>query len=211
MADSEPSPRRRGRPRKSSGGNARAAISEAASREFAEKGYDGASVRGIARRAQVDSALVHHYFESKAGLFAEVVRLPVRPDRIVRSGLDVPDDRLGESLVRTVLTAWERSAVKKIGSTLLRSSVSDSGAGRLVRQFLLRELKGAIVERIEERGIARAEADLRATLVLTQMAGVLIMRHVLDLEPLTSLSVEELIARLGPAVQGHFDGIVDRD
>ncbi|MGJ5723927.1 TetR family transcriptional regulator [Brevibacterium sp. H602] len=209
MADVKPGPRRRGRPRKESGSDARAAITDAASAEFAEKGYDKASIRGIARRAQVDSALVHHYFESKAGLFAEVVKLPVRPDRIIRSALGVPDDRLGESLVHTVLGAWEQTSVKSIGVTVLRSAVSDSAAGRLIRQFLLRELKGALAGRIADSGVDRAEADLRATLVLTQMAGALMFRHVLELEPLTSMPVDDLTARLAPAVQGHLDGVGD--
>jgi hypothetical protein len=97
--------------------------------------------------------------------------------------------------------------VKSIGVSVLRTAVSDSAAGRLIRQYLLRELKGAIRGRIEERGIEPAEADLRATLVLTQMAGALIIRHVLELEPLASLSVDELTARLAPAVQGHLDGV----
>ncbi|MGM0697396.1 MAG: TetR family transcriptional regulator [Actinomycetota bacterium] len=209
MADVKPGPRRRGRPRKESGSDARAAITAAASAEFAEKGYDKTSLRGIARRAQVDSALVHHYFESKAGLFAEVVKLPVRPDHIVRSALDVPDDRLGESLVSTVLGAWEQTSVKSIGVTVLRSAVSDSAAGRLIRQFLLRELKGAVAGRIADGGVDRAEADLRATLVLTQMAGALMFRHVLELEPLASMPVDDLTARLAPAVQGHLDGVGD--
>lgn len=211
MADLNPGPRRRGRPRKAGSSDARAAITDAAGAEFAEKGYDKASLRGIARRAQVDSALVHHYFESKAGLFAEVVRLPVRPDRIIRSAFDVSDDRLGESLVHTVLSAWEHSSVKSIGVTVLRSAVSDSAAGRLIRQFLLREFKGAVAGRIEDSGVDRAEADLRATLVLTQMAGALMFRHVLELEPLSSMSVDDLTARLSPAVQGHLDGVSDGD
>ncbi|WP_209370151.1 TetR family transcriptional regulator [Brevibacterium renqingii] len=207
MVESASAPRRRGRPRKAGSGDARAAIAEAASAEFAQKGYDAASIRAIARRAEVDAALVHHYFDSKAGLFAEVIRLPVRPDRIVRSAFEVPDERLGESLVRTVLMAWERTTVKSIGVTVLRSAVSDSDAGRLIRQYLLRELKGAIRGRVERTGVERVEADLRATLVLTQMAGALIIRHVLELEPLVSLSVDELTARLAPAVQGHLDGV----
>lgn len=212
MVDSESHPRRRGRPRKTRSGDARQAIAEAASAEFAQKGYDAVSMRGIARRAQVDPALVHHHFDSKAGLFAEVVKLPVRPDQIVRSALEAEDDRLGESIVATVLTAWETTTVKSIGVTVLRSAVSDSDAGRLIREFLVRELKGAIAKRIrsmvsESKGIDAQEADLRASLVVSQMAGVLIMRHVLTLEPLASQSVDTLIARLAPAVQGHLDGI----
>src|SRR5699024_12399458 len=119
-------------------------------------------------------------FDSKAGLFAEVVRLPVRPDRIVRSAFDVADEHLGQSLVRTVLTTWERTTVKSIGVSVLRSAVSDSAAGRLIRQYLLRELKGAIRGRIEAGGVEPAEADLRATLVLTQLAGALTLTPGLD-------------------------------
>ena len=205
--DSEAQPRRRGRPRKARTGDARTAIADAASAEFAEKGYDAASIRGIARRAQVDSALVHHYFESKAGLFAEVVRLPVRPDEVIRPSLEAPDARLGESIVRAVLTAWERTSVKSVGVTMLRSAVSDSAAGRLIRQFLMREIKGSIARRLRAGGVDAEEADLRATLVLSQMAGALIMRHVLELDPLASLPVEDAVARLAPAVQAHLDGI----
>src|SRR5699024_10661960 len=109
--------------------------------------------------------------------------------------------------MRTVLPAWERTSVTSIGVSVLRSAVSDSAAGRLIRQYLLRELKGAIRDRFGQRGIEAAEADLRATLVLTQMAGALIIRHVLELEPLVSLSVDELTDRLAPAVQGHLDGV----
>ena|GEM_PF-5152233 len=99
--------------------------------------------------------------------------------------------------------------MKSIGVSVLRSAVSDSAPGRLIRPYLLRELKGAIRDRIEQRGIEPAEADLRATLVLTKMAGALIIRHVLELEPLVSLSADELTARLTPAVQGHLDGVAE--
>lgn len=55
---SEP-PRRRG-PR--AGEDTRAAILAAARAEFARVGYDATSLRGVARLAGVDPALVHHYF-----------------------------------------------------------------------------------------------------------------------------------------------------
>lgn len=40
-------------------------ILQAARQELAEHGYDGASLRGVARRARVDLRLVHHYFGRK--------------------------------------------------------------------------------------------------------------------------------------------------
>src|SRR5271168_4244341 len=62
-------------------GNAdtRGEIVEAAKRVFAAKGYDGASLRAVAREAQVDPALVHHYFDGKASLFVAAMALPFDP------------------------------------------------------------------------------------------------------------------------------------
>ena len=60
-------------------------IIEAATRVFARKGYDGASLRAIAREAGVDPALVHHYFDGKASLFVAAMALPFDP-RAVKDG-----------------------------------------------------------------------------------------------------------------------------
>ena len=62
-------------------GNAdtRGEIVEAAKRVFAAKGYDGTSLRAVAREAGVDPALVHHYFDGKASLFVAAMALPFDP------------------------------------------------------------------------------------------------------------------------------------
>ena len=52
----------------------RGEILSAARKVFAEKGFDKATVRGIAREAEVDPALVHHYFDTKEGMFAAAMR-----------------------------------------------------------------------------------------------------------------------------------------
>ncbi|WP_173157215.1 hypothetical protein [Brevibacterium permense] len=41
------------------------------------------------------------------------------------------------------------------------------------------------------------------------MAGALMFRHVLELEPLASMPVDDLTARLAPAVQDHLGGVGD--
>jgi TetR/AcrR family transcriptional regulator len=49
-------------------------ILDAAAAEFAAKGFDGARLGSIARGADVQQALIHHYFADKEGLHHEVVR-----------------------------------------------------------------------------------------------------------------------------------------
>ena len=99
--------RGRGRPR-GSGGVTKAAIERAASVEFAERGYDAASLRGIATRAGVDPALVHYYFDGKADLFAAQLQAPFRPDTLVAQVLAGPEDQLGASIVRELLSRMAR-------------------------------------------------------------------------------------------------------
>lgn len=63
-----------GRPRKSGGRNADAAsrILDEAEALFAEHGFYGVTLRAIADRAEVDTALLHYYFQHKKGLFDAV-------------------------------------------------------------------------------------------------------------------------------------------
>ena len=193
-----PTPRRRGRPR---GGesDARERILASSVEEFGEHGYDGATVRGIAARAGVDSALVHHYFGTKADLFAEAVGAPMRPDVDIPGLLAGPRDALGENIVRYVLDAWERPDVRKRGVVLLRSAIGNRLATPLLAGFLSRELIGRIAAQLDV-----PDAELRASLVASQVAGILIARHVLKLPAVAAASVDELVERIGPNVQRYL-------
>src|SRR5258707_12741539 len=49
-------------------------ILEAALKEFAAKGFAGARVDVIARRARINKRMLYHYFNDKEGLFRAVLR-----------------------------------------------------------------------------------------------------------------------------------------
>ena len=74
-AGGEPARRRGRRP---AGEDTRAAILAAARSEFAARGYEGTTLRGVARVAGVDPRLVHHYFEGKDDLFTAAMEVIVR-------------------------------------------------------------------------------------------------------------------------------------
>jgi len=196
-----PTPKRRpGRP-KAGESNAQERIIAAAVDEFGEQGYDGATMRAIAARAGVDSALVHHYFGTKADLFAQTIDAPMRPDLDIPALLEGPKDVLGERIVRYVLEAWERPETRKRGVVLLRSGIGNRLTTPLLAAFLQRELVGRVATRIDA-----PDAALRASLVASQIAGVLIARYVLQLPALASASVDEIVAHVGPTVQRYLTG-----
>lgn len=190
--------RRRGRPRAGES-DARERIMAAAMEEFAEAGYDGATIRGIAARAGVDSALVHHHFGTKADLFSETVEAPIRPDLALPEILAGPRDRVGERIVRYILETWEQPDVRRRGVVLLRTAVGNKLTTPLLAGFLSRELLSRIARALEVE-----DADLRASLAASQIAGLLIARFVLRLPALAEASVDELVARVAPTVQRYL-------
>lgn len=192
--------RRRGRPRAGQS-DARERILTAAMDEFGELGYDGATMRGIAARAGVDAALVHHYFGTKADLFGEAVGAPMRPDLALPEILAGPTDEIGARIVRYLLVTWEDPDVRRRGVALLRTAIGNKLTTPLLAGFLSRELLSRIVRTLQVE-----DADLRASLVASQVAGLIVARYVLRLPGLAEASVDELVGRVGPTLQRYLFG-----
>ncbi len=195
--------RRRGRPRAGarSGASGKAAIIRAATQEFAERGYEATSLRAIARRAGVDSALVHHYFENKADLFMASLEAPLRPDRAITFILAGPREDVGTSIVRYLLTQLEDQKARARVVAILRTAVGSGPGSRMLKEFLVRE----VFQRLAA-ATSSDDADLRANLAASQLVGVLLTRFVLRLEPIASTPTEELVRRVGPVIQWHLFG-----
>jgi AcrR family transcriptional regulator len=193
-------PRPRGR-RRTGEADAREQIVAAASREFLAHGYDAASMRAIARRADVDPALVHHYFADKAELFAESVSVPIRPDQIIREVLRGPRDAIGVNLVTAALTAMESGKARERVISLIRTALGHDFAATMLRQFLVREVLRRIAD---ELGVD--DGELRATAMASQLVGLFLVRYGVRIEPLASASIPEVAARIGPAIQWHLTG-----
>lgn len=194
--------RRPGRPRKEHGaGSAKAAIVRAAAEEFAERGYEAASLRAVARRAGVDSALVHHYFSDKADLFAAVMETPIRPDRALDVVLAGPRDDIGERLVRYLLERLDDAKSARRMVIILRTVVSSGPGTRMVREFLAREVLSKLAALA-----GGPDAELRAELAASQLVGLMMTRYALQVEPIASTSVDELAPRVGAVLQWHLFG-----
>ncbi len=183
------------------------AILEAARGQFAEHGYRGATIRAIAARAQVDPALVHHFYGSKEALFAAAMRLPVVPSEVIAAAFEegLAARNLGELVVHTALTLWESDGLKETFLGLLKSAVTSDEAARMLREYVAESILGTLARATGVPG-ARAEVEYRAAMVATQMIGLAMTRLVLGLPAVAQASVDELAATIGPSVERYLTG-----
>ncbi|WP_418274903.1 TetR/AcrR family transcriptional regulator [Isoptericola jiangsuensis] len=191
-------PRRGRRP---AGQGTREAVLDAARAEFAELGYDAVSVRGVARRAGVDPGTVRHWFEGKAALLTASLGLDgIDPQAAVRAAVDGPVEGLGERIVRAATQLWgaDDGATVRVA---IPAALADPELRGLLPQLLGAHVLGPLIHRL---GVP--DAELRATLVGSQVVGVLMLRHVLEVEPLASMDADTLAAHVGPTLQRYLTG-----
>ena len=177
-------------------------ILESARAIFADRGFDKASIRAIAAGAEVDPALVHHYFGTKEKLFLASMNSPVDPAELVPKALAGPREEAGERLVRMVLSVWD-SPTGAAAVALMRSAMSNEWTARLMREFVVTQV---LRRAVAELGIDEKEAPMRSALVATQIGGLAVIRHVLKVEPVASAPAEQLVAAIGPNVQRYLTG-----
>ncbi|WP_410876582.1 TetR family transcriptional regulator [Nocardia sp. A7] len=182
----------------------RTAILDAARTRFADTGFDKTSIRAIAGDADVDPALVHHYFGTKQQLFAAAVDFPADPE-VTLSVVDrAPLDELGVTAVRAVLTVWDSPAGP--GIVAMVRSMFGGGEPNLARSFLLQ----VVLERVRVR-IATPDDDGRAriSLAAAQMIGLLTARKIIGIEPLASMPIDAVVDAVGPSIQRYLTGDID--
>lgn len=192
------------RGRRSADEDTKRELLDAARIEFTERGYEAATVRGIAARAGVDPSMINHWFGGKHGLFADaVLRLPVQPREIIGPVLDGPTEHLGERIVGQLLQVWDTAGGGAM-TAIVRSISDNQAAGEAFRDILLRQVFVPVAERLQ-----LPDPRLRATLCASQIVGLLMARYVLAFEPLASAQPQTLIDAIAPNLQRYLTGSLD--
>ncbi|MFJ3644122.1 TetR family transcriptional regulator [Streptomyces sp. NPDC090108] len=199
---SEGTARRRGRPSRAEATDTRDRILAAAREEFSERGYEKTSVRGIAKTAGVDPALVHHYFGTKEQVFEAAIEVAFAPALSAPEAVaEGPVDAVGERLTRFVFGIWENPTTRAPLLAILRSAVNNDTAAAVFRRLVSSQLLRRIAAQVD-----LPDAELRAELAGAQLVGTAMLRYVIKVEPLASADLEQIIARVAPVVQGHLAG-----
>lgn len=170
-------------------------ILTAAQQAFADAGFDGATIRRIAGDAGVDPALVHHYFGSKEELFVSSMRLPFDPHELARTISQGGVEGAGERIMQFAATIWRQHGLRTIVTGVARSAASDERAAGLLRDLLARTLLPAV----EELGLDQAE--LRASLVWSEVMGLVLGRFVVAVPALAEADPDLLAAVMAPILQ----------
>ncbi|GAA2519353.1 TetR/AcrR family transcriptional regulator [Streptomyces longisporus] len=198
----DPTARRRGRRPRTESADTRDRILAVAREEFSERGYEKTSVRGIAKAAGVDSALVHHYFGTKEQVFEAAIEVAFAPALNAPEALaDGPTDGVGERLTRFIFGIWENPTTRTPLLAIVRSAVNNEAAAAVFRRLVASQLLRRVAAQLD-----RPDAELRAELAAAQLVGCAMLRYVIKVDPLASADVEQIIARVAPVVQGHLTG-----
>jgi AcrR family transcriptional regulator len=164
--------------------NTRQRILAAAEEVFAERGYEGAALADIARRAGFTTGAIYGCFRDKAELLLEVVRSVLESQQeaaVAYSRLD-PGDGALPARVAGLADQFVDEAGARQRALVLEAHVAarrDPEVGELLRAFQagrLEELTRAI-ERAQEAGEVDAAVDAAtvATLFLAIPLGVVVL------------------------------------
>jgi AcrR family transcriptional regulator len=178
-----------------------AQIVAAAREEFAEQGWAGTTLRAVARAADVDPALVYHYFGSKEGLLDAATNPPQKWLESVAEVWTTPIQQLGSALITLLLASW---ADDEIGPTL-RAILQTAAHEPTTREKLRRVVEGSLMG-VSKLGSDEADRLVRSGLIGSQMMGFALMRYVWKIEPVASMSNDEAIAAIGPNLQHYVNG-----
>lgn len=156
--------------------------------QFAQLGYERTTLRGIAKEAMVDPALIHYFFASKEGVFSAAVREAGRTRldiaQIVRPG----PESVGRRLARACIDTWESSDRLDSLMAVARSAATHEQAALLLREYVREDVLDCV-----ELVVGGRDAEQRAAVIAAQLFGAMLLRHVVRVEPMASMPRESLL------------------
>ena len=184
--------------------SSRSDIVEAARREFAERGYERATIRSIAANARVDPATIYHFFDDKNDLLTAALEFPVSDD-VVRRLIPADGDVSATALLTGVLALWKEPEIAERLTALIRVAVTHPDAAAGVSAVLRESVLEPLID-----GIGSDDAELRAGLVGAQIAGLALFRLVMPFPPIADASIDELVEAVSPTINRYLTGALDR-
>lgn len=165
-------------------------ILEAAIRQFSRCSYEQTGLRDIATDVGVDVAYVDRCFGSKENLFAEALRAAIGADHIFSSS----GGELPAALARQAFAREDRRSRERAGPLdIVVRSLTSPKAASILRDYIVNDFVEPLSAKL------RKPAQQRAALIAAFLAGVGILRNVLEIAPLRESGggeLEDLVASI---------------
>lgn len=190
----------RGPGRRPGSPDTRAAILDAARDLFAERGLAGTTIRAVASSAGVDPALVHHYFGRKDDLFLAALQIPFDPRELMGRIVAEGPDGAAERLLRVFVSVWDDPELRKPLLSMVRGITDPAG------QVILRDGFLEVVIRPLVAQLSPDRPELRMPVLASQIIGLILVRYLLEVEPVASLPVDDVVAIYAPTLQRYLTG-----
>ncbi len=145
----------------------RSRILEAATLEFAEKGFDGARVDQIAARAAVNKQMIYHYFGNKDALFTRTLAEAYASIREQEAALNLDHLPADEAVLALVDFTWNYYLAHPEFIKLLNTENQMSARHTSSAIVDINASYRAVTQRLLERG--RREGTIREDIDVTQL------------------------------------------
>ncbi|MHB9857389.1 TetR/AcrR family transcriptional regulator [Streptomyces sp. YIM S03343] len=189
------------RGRRAGNPDTRAEILAVARRQMLADGYQGLRMRTVAAEAGVDAALVSYYFGSKKGLLGAALELTANPPEAMRAAIAGDLATLPERVLHTLVAAWDDPVQGEPLRLLVSAAAHEPDMARLLRDVLQTEMVRQLADRF-----GGVDATARAAAFGTQLAGLIVVRYMLAIEPVASMPVDELVRFAAPGLHSAMRG-----
>ena len=117
-------------------GKMREQIKRVAESQFMARGYDGTTMRSIAKGAGCDPAMVSYYFGSKQRLFRDCFDLPLDPLQQILQLWEPGLEGIADRLLDFAFTLYEERLTKDRMKALMRALITDSETTQRFRAYM---------------------------------------------------------------------------
>ena len=156
----------------------------------------GTTMRTASALAGLAPGVVDALVRNRGQLLEALASLPGDPRGAVPRLVSSSMDGMGAHIVRSWITLTDDAAVRR---DLLAMSAATGGAATSL-QPMVDALQATLIDPLVS-ALGMPDARLRATALAATLAGLVVTRHVLGIEPLASASADEVVAIMGPVVE----------
>lgn len=197
-------------------GKMREQIKRVAESQFIVRGYDGTTMRSIAKGAGCDPAMVSYYFGSKQRLFRDCFDLPLDPLQQILQLWEPGLEGIADRLLDFAFTLYEERLTKDRMKALMRALITDSETTQRFRAYMSENLLKGGAEVLNTLQITfgqevneELETNFQALIeiLMSMIYGVATMRYIVQFEPVASMERSELQNRLAPILQTQIENL----